>query len=172
MSSCDNHYGAQCNFSCAIGYSLNGSSTVTCVAPGDKPPGSWDSPLPSCDGRLYIIYSLCNQANFFQLILIVQKVKHSGSRRNQGLIICYFMQFVFSSLSVAITCQALLAPSYGFRRNCSGTTIEYYNTVCLFFCKAGFNGYGSSSRQCQEDGTWSGQDFICTGKIQPKYCSN
>ena len=95
MGYCGNHFGAKCNFSCTIGYRLNGSSTVTCVAPGDRPPGSWDSPLPSCDGRLCMIYSLCNQANFFQLILIVQKVKHSGSRRNQGLMLCYFMQYIF-----------------------------------------------------------------------------
>ena len=33
MSSCDNHYGAQCNFSCAIGYRLNGSSTESRVLP-------------------------------------------------------------------------------------------------------------------------------------------
>ncbi|XP_020626038.1 sushi repeat-containing protein SRPX2-like [Orbicella faveolata] len=51
MSSCGIHFGAKCNFSCTIGYRLNGSSTVTCVAPGNGPPGSWDSPLPSCQGR-------------------------------------------------------------------------------------------------------------------------
>ena len=50
ISSCGNHFGAQCNFSCAIGYHLNGSSMVTCVAPGNKPPGYWDNPLPSCQG--------------------------------------------------------------------------------------------------------------------------
>ena len=52
MSSCDNHYGAQCNFSCAIGYRLNGSSTVTCVAPGNHYPGVWNSTIPTCEGKL------------------------------------------------------------------------------------------------------------------------
>ena len=51
VNSCDNHYGSKCNFSCAIGYQLNGSSTVTCVASGNKPPGFWDNPVPSCQGR-------------------------------------------------------------------------------------------------------------------------
>ena len=51
-SSCDNHYGAQCNFSCAIGYRLNGSSTVTCVAPGNQHPGVWNSSIPTCEGKL------------------------------------------------------------------------------------------------------------------------
>ena len=52
MSSCDNHYGAQCNFSCAIGYRLNGSSTVTCVAPGNQHPGVWNNTIPTCEGKL------------------------------------------------------------------------------------------------------------------------
>jgi len=56
MSSCNNHFGATCNFSCTIGYRLNGSSTVTCVAPGNKPPGYWDNPLPSCEGTRKRIY--------------------------------------------------------------------------------------------------------------------
>jgi len=51
MSSCGNYFGAKCNFSCTIGYRLNGSSTVRCVAPGNRPPGSWDNPLPTCQGR-------------------------------------------------------------------------------------------------------------------------
>ena len=54
MTSCDNHYGAQCNFSCAIGYRLNGSSTVTCVAPGNKHPGVWNNTIPICEGKLEI----------------------------------------------------------------------------------------------------------------------
>ncbi|KAL9960422.1 hypothetical protein ACROYT_G033877 [Oculina patagonica] len=110
MSSCGNHYGEQCNFSCTTGYRLNGSSTVTCVTPDNRPPGHWDHPLPSCQ---------------------------------------------------AITCPALPTPPYGYRQSCSGTTIEYYNTVCLFSCYSGFNGYGSFSRKCQEDGTWSGKNFVC-----------
>lgn len=50
MSYCGNHFGAKCNFSCRIGYRLNGSSTVSCAASGNKPPGYWDNPLPSCEG--------------------------------------------------------------------------------------------------------------------------
>ncbi|XP_067041700.1 uncharacterized protein [Acropora muricata] len=48
MTSCGNHYGAMCNFSCSIGYRMNGSSTLTCSASGNKPPGFWDNPLPIC----------------------------------------------------------------------------------------------------------------------------
>lgn len=52
MASCANHYGSKCNFSCATGYRLNGSSTVTCVAVGNGPQGFWDSPMPVCQGGL------------------------------------------------------------------------------------------------------------------------
>ena len=50
MSNCGNYFGAQCNFTCARGHRLNGSSTVTCVALGNRPPGVWDNSLPSCQG--------------------------------------------------------------------------------------------------------------------------
>ena len=50
MDSCGDHYGSKCNFSCSVGFRLNGSSTVTCNAPGNSPPGVWDSPIPVCQG--------------------------------------------------------------------------------------------------------------------------
>ena len=52
MSRCAYHYGAQCNFSCTIGYRLNGSSAVTCVAPGNQHPGVWNNTIPTCQGKL------------------------------------------------------------------------------------------------------------------------
>ena len=51
MNNCSNHYGSKCSFSCAVGYRLNGSSTVTCNAPRERPPGAWDNPIPMCQGR-------------------------------------------------------------------------------------------------------------------------
>ncbi|XP_068714407.1 uncharacterized protein [Montipora foliosa] len=48
ISSCGNYYGSKCSFSCATGYHMNGSSTVTCSAPGERPPGVWDTPPPAC----------------------------------------------------------------------------------------------------------------------------
>lgn len=63
----------------------------------------------------------------------------------------------------AVTCPALEAPFNGMQLSCSGKTIEYYNTVCLFSCCIGFNEFGCPSRKCLENGTWSGKDFLCTG---------
>ena len=56
MSSCDNHYGAECNFSCTIGYRLNGSSAVTCVAPGNQNPGVWNNTIPRCEGKVFSLH--------------------------------------------------------------------------------------------------------------------
>ena len=57
MTSCGNHYGAMCNFSCVIGYRMNGSSKVTCSASGNKPQGFWDNPLPTCQGWFSMKYA-------------------------------------------------------------------------------------------------------------------
>ena len=51
MNNCSYHYGSKCSFACAVGYRLNGSSTVTCDAPRERPPGAWDNPIPMCQGR-------------------------------------------------------------------------------------------------------------------------
>ena len=51
MNNCSYHYGSKCSFSCAVGYRLNGSSTVTCDAPREIPPGAWDNPVPMCQGK-------------------------------------------------------------------------------------------------------------------------
>jgi len=63
MNSCDNRYGTQCNFSCAIGYRLNGSSTVTCVAPGNQHPGVWNNTIPRCEGKFETEITYWSYAN-------------------------------------------------------------------------------------------------------------
>ena len=66
MSSCGNYYGARCEFSCASGYRLYGSSDVTCVAPGKRPPGIWDHPVPSCPSRWPLIRYLITHWVYMQ----------------------------------------------------------------------------------------------------------
>ena len=61
MGSCGNHYGARCEFSCASGYRLNGSSDVTCVAQRDRPPGVWDNPVPTCQSKWPLTRHLTTQ---------------------------------------------------------------------------------------------------------------
>lgn len=60
-----------------------------------------------------------------------------------------------------IVCPALPAPTNGAILECSGNASFYYDTVCRFMCNNGYVGSGSRVRRCQQDGTWSGQEFIC-----------
>lgn len=67
----------------------------------------------------------------------------------------------------AATCPALSIPANGIQTGCSGKTAEQHNKICQFSCKSGFTGIGSPTRKCQENGTWSGQDFVCSAITCP-----
>ena len=69
--------------------------------------------------------------------------------------------FVLHSFA-AITCPGLLSPRNGTRLGCSGNTTEFYDTVCQFGCNNGYLGSGSHIRRCQENESWSGEEFVCT----------
>ncbi len=154
MSSCDNHYGSKCNFSCGIGHHLNGSSTVTCVAPGNQHPGLWNNRIPTCEGkqRRYVKDS-------FQMIFDLHT-------KYLTVIYCLDFHFFYILLDIAvITCPALPKPSNGTRFGCSGNAAMNYTTECQFSCNNGYTGSGSAKRTCQHDGTWSGNDFTCESTI-------
>ena len=144
MSSCGNHYGARCNFSCAIGYRLNGTSAVTCVATKKQHVGVWNNSLPTCEGY----YEFKQQIEIFKILIIFVSLQ---------FIVCVWF------LIIVITCPALPAPSNGKRLGCPLNGTVYYDTVCQFSCNNGYIGFGSQVRRCQHNGTWSGQDFVCRG---------
>jgi len=170
MRNCTNHFGTQCNFSCAIGYRLNGSSTLTCVSPGNKHPGVWNSTIPTCEGIL------CEPLQLAPTL----KMKASCSRLPGDT--CEFAcergyDLIGSSIRTcnsegswtgtqprcdAVTCSKLSPPSNGELLGCNATQM-IYSTVCTFSCKEGFEGKGSFVRSCTENGTWSGTDLVCTG---------
>ncbi|XP_078343345.1 uncharacterized protein LOC144629051 isoform X2 [Oculina patagonica] len=61
----------------------------------------------------------------------------------------------------AVTCQTLSPPTNGELSGCN-TTEMLYDTVCRFSCKEGSEASGSTVRRCTENGTWSGNDLVCT----------
>ncbi|KAL9960475.1 hypothetical protein ACROYT_G033940 [Oculina patagonica] len=180
MSSCDNHYGAECNFSCTIGYRLNGSSVVTCVAPGNQYPGVWNKSIPTCEvitcpalpepsngarlgcsGNAAMNYSTecqfsCNNG-YTGSGSAVRTCQHDGTWSGNDF-----------------TCQII---------NCTSLTVNpsgplrmsscdnHYGSKCNFSCTIGHRLNGSSTVTCvapgnQHPGVWNNTIPTCEGKLE------
>ena len=110
MDSCGDHYGSKCNFSCSVGYRLNGSSTVTCNAPGNSPPGVWDSPIPVCQGT-FSRYNI-HVALFISISIWKQYTLENHLNRFLGRM----LMSCFSSLKLNM--EAIEVPYYPASRDC------------------------------------------------------
>ena len=49
--------------------------------------------------------------------------------------------------------------------NCSMGNVSSYGDTCSFTCNTGYELTGSDTRTCQSNGSWSGNETICTGKV-------
>ncbi|KAL9960492.1 hypothetical protein ACROYT_G033960 [Oculina patagonica] len=175
MSSCDNHYGAECNFSCAIGYRLNGSSTVTCVAPGNQHPGMWNNTIPTCEvitcpalpapsngtklgcpvnATIYydtVCQFSCNNG-YIGSGSQVRRCQHNGAWSGQDFT-CQI-----------INCTSLTVdPSGPLRMSSCG---NHYGSKCNFSCTIGHRLNGSSALTCvapgnQHPGSWNNTIPTC-----------
>ncbi|XP_013390582.1 sushi, von Willebrand factor type A, EGF and pentraxin domain-containing protein 1-like [Lingula anatina] len=89
-------------------------------------------------------------------------------------------------------CEAVLCPAltqnpvpYAFPWSCTnskGGAGNALGAVCKTNCKPGYVGQGDTTRTCKQDGTWSGQELICSpitcpslnnpnhGKFEPASC--
>ena len=72
-----------------------------------------------------------------------------------------YQLFKFFAFIAEITCPGLPSPTNGTKLGCSGNATEFYDTVCQFGCNNGYVGSGSQIRRCQENKTWSGEEFVC-----------
>lgn len=176
MRSCGSHYGAQCNFYCPIGYRLNGSSVITCIAPSNQHPGLWNKVLSTCEA--VTCPALMSPAN---------SIRH-GCPGNATVYPfnteCQFSclegyKLIGSSLRKcqdnglwsgreshckSITCPMLSLPFNAVLLGCNTTGSEmFYGTKCKFFCKEGSVATSSTVRGCSENGTWTGTELVCTG---------
>ena len=60
-------------------------------------------------------------------------------------------------------CPSLSNPSNGMI-NCSlgDDGAPSYEDTCSFTCNTGYELIGSDARTCQNDGSWSGSDAVCS----------
>ncbi|KAL9960419.1 hypothetical protein ACROYT_G033874 [Oculina patagonica] len=182
MSSCGNHYGAQCNFSCTIGHRLNGSSAVTCIAPSNRPPGLWDNPLPNCQAikcpTLIVptsgVKTGCTDIvsePYDTLCSFSCNVGHNliGSSTRRCL-----ENGTWSGETPycqAITCDQLSSPIFGAIFPSSCQLGSNYSQICRFTCqRPGYVLEGTSARVCGNDGRWTGSnDTRCRDNTPPSF---
>ncbi|XP_015750073.1 PREDICTED: sushi, von Willebrand factor type A, EGF and pentraxin domain-containing protein 1-like [Acropora digitifera] len=184
MSRCGSYFGAHCNFTCAIGYHLNGSSALTCVAPSNKPPGYWDNPLPTCQaircpslstptsgvktGCTDLAREPYNtQCSFscnvgYNLIgSSVRRCLENGTWSGE------------TSYCRVITCDPLGPPSHGVLHVSPSSCLlsSPYGHRCIFTCQTpGYVLEGTPVRVCGNDGQWTGLNSTnCRDNTPPSF---
>ena len=92
------------------------------------------------------------------------KTIHPFSLFTQACCESYYLLNVFLHLSYLTgVCQALTASATVIRVNVSSTTTA--GAVASYECVAGYTLEGSSTRTCQNDGSWSGSEPTCISKL-------
>ena len=66
-----------------------------------------------------------------------------------------------------MSCSVLTNPHNGMV-NCSlgDDGVSSYEDTCSFTCNTGYDLTGSDTRTCQNDGSWSGSDDVCSIGIE------
>ncbi|XP_022793576.1 P-selectin-like [Stylophora pistillata] len=168
---CGNQHGTKCNFSCPIGYRLNGSSVITCVAPGNQHPGVWNDSVPTCEVVMCPLpmppansvrqgcsgnateYPYSTECQFSCIEgytpngSSLRKCQDNGLWSGGGEFYCE-----------RILCESLqLPPSMRTNGSCSPLP----GNACQFTCERGLNLIGSAVRWCDKDGSWTGMQPRC-----------
>ena len=75
----------------------------------------------------------------------------------------YFLCFMLFYMLYTVTCPQLVEPLNG-TMSCSllYPSMVFYEDTCNFTCDTGYALFGSNTRTCQSDGSWSGSEAICT----------
>ncbi|XP_027870779.1 CUB and sushi domain-containing protein 1 isoform X2 [Xiphophorus couchianus] len=163
------------NFTCNKGYILSGNARAQC-----RLNGQWSNPLP-----------VCKVVNCSDPGHVENGVRQSGLRYPEifsyGVTVVIHCKRGYYLLGSAIlTCQhnglwdrptprclAMSCGDPGVPPNAvvSGTHSWTYSSVLQYSCLPGGVLVGNSTRNCQEDGTWSGAPPYCTG-ASPGLCGD
>ncbi len=152
-------FGDTATYSCASGYTRNGSATRTCQASG-----SWSSSAPvcvpvSCGG-------LSNPSNGW----VSAPSTGYGSTASYGCQSGYTRSgsatrtcqangnwSSTAPICVPVSCGGLSSPSNGS----VSTPDTNYGGTASYSCQSGYELNGSSTRTCQSNGSWSGSAPTC-----------
>ena len=84
----------ECDFSCDVGYQLNGQAKLTCVTDGDDTDGTgqWDALPPTCERKLFIylhffVLAIVNLLKFSDKFLERVFEKNRTKQRSRNLLI-------------------------------------------------------------------------------------
>jgi len=149
-------------YTCAVGYSLSGSSTRSCQANG-----TWDGSSPTCS-----VVTCPNLTTTNPLLITVSNFNYiDNGVATYNCTIGYLM-----SGSDTRTCQVNGTWS-GSEPTCSIVTCPSlfatlplslrapnltYDSNATYSCATGYSMTGFKTRTCQVDGTWSGSEPTCS----------
>lgn len=123
-------------YTCGLGYRLNGSDKSFCT---DK--GTWTRPTPTCNSKTPIIITImsCHQ------------------------LIIFWSLFYYYCIIGITSCPDPGVPTNS-RRLTIPTALSSFpiGSIVYHICTDGFDGNGSSARECMVNGEWSGEPLTCT----------
>ncbi|XP_052796583.1 sushi, von Willebrand factor type A, EGF and pentraxin domain-containing protein 1-like isoform X2 [Mya arenaria] len=152
-------YSSSVYFTCDIGYDLNGSSEIVCLASG-----SWNATAPYC-----IIRECSRLESPFNGTVSLSNITYgswASFKCDEG----FDLLGNASVNCLANTSWSALSPTCHIK-DChdpiipvNGTaafTSTTYQSDCIFNCNIGFNMIGNNVSVCQSDGNWSSPDTYC-----------
>ena len=79
---------------------------------------------------------------------------------------CVIVIFCFRNLFYIVSCTSLTGPVNGMITCSLGDDVApSYEDTCSFTCNTSYQLTGNDTRTCQSDGSWSGSEAFCTGKV-------
>lgn len=134
-------YNTSCQYSCAEGYRLNMSRSLTCTASTE-----WSDQPPTCECELK-----CKNTRIATFYY-----HNEGARFN--------VIFLILS-STVVQCQALSRPERGSMTCSDPLGPSSYQSTCVFTCEEGYvlSGSPSNTLRCEASGTWNSSQPFCVG---------
>ncbi|XP_065887354.1 P-selectin-like [Dysidea avara] len=164
-------YQDTCRFTCNTGYRQSGSSQRTCQYDGSWSGSPVSCSIMECSSSSLPMNSLlthCHSRTYLSRCDLQCEEGFVG--RGNPLYECK----VFSGgvawratgsswICTKVTCSSLTDPNNGMITCSLGNNrVPSYEDTCSFTCNTGYELTGSVTRTCQSDGSWSGNETMCS----------